>query len=120
MVEELRKSCREGDVLFAPPAVGLFAYGVTRCRAVVSHPIAPDYAQRMQELSRFGAESPPERAAHLDADRVTHLVVPGDAGLVPAVWLGEGTAFRREAMTRGAGVLSLYVRRSLLQTAPRP
>ena len=58
----------KGDILFAPPDVGLFAYGLTPCRSFLSHRISPGYDQRLREWERFpqraprGAPCPPRRA----------------------------------------------------------
>jgi hypothetical protein len=111
LVTALRPACREGDIVFAPPEVGIYAYGLTRCRAVVSHQISPDHRQRLARLQRFGAAPPPERARILDALRVTFLVLPGDGGEAPTAWLGAEPAFRREAVFGDPVRLSLYRRR---------
>jgi hypothetical protein len=113
VVEALRAACRPGDVVMAPPEIGLYAYGLTACRALVSHRIAPDHEDRLADLSRFGASTPPERLRFLDERRIRHLVLPGDAGPVPVTWLGADAPFARVAVASGA--LSLYTR-----TAPGP
>lgn len=109
MVVALRIACRPGDVVMSPPEIGLFAYGLTACRALVSHPIAPDYEDRRADLVRFGGGSPEERLRLLDARRIRKLVLPGDAGLVPVAWLGPDAPFERLAVV-GGGTLSLYAR----------
>ncbi len=109
-VRALRPTCRPGDVLFAPPSIGILAYGLTSCRAFLSHPIDPAYQEKTAELGRFALLPPRERAAFLDAYRITHLLLPGDAGPVPVVWLGADTVFRRTAVVTGGPDWSLYVR----------
>jgi hypothetical protein len=111
MTAILEKACRPGDRLFAPPDIGLYALGLTRCRPVTSHAIEPDHARRLAEVSRFAERSPAERSAQLEAEGVRLLVLPGDAGPVPRDWLGEGTGFRREAVVRGMNTFSLYALR---------
>ncbi len=110
LVRELRAACRPGDVLFAPPSVGLLAYGLTPCRAFLSHPVDPGYREKLEELKRFSTVTPGERRALLDSYRVTHLLLPGDAGPRPVAWLGEDTAFNRSAVVAGGTVWSLYLR----------
>ena len=107
---ELRRVCRPGDVVFAPPDPGLFATGLSSCRGVVSHTVAGDYRERLQDVARFYTRaSAAERAALLDRYRAAYVVWPGDAP--PADWLGAGAAFRKETTIPTArGPLSLYVR----------
>lgn len=109
-VRALRSTCRPGDVLFAPPSVGLLAYGLTSCRAFLSHEVDPGYREKFEELRRFSALGPGERTALLDSYRITHLLLPGDAGPRPTAWLGEDTGFRRNAVVTGGPVWSLYLR----------
>jgi hypothetical protein len=111
IVRALRASCRPGDVVFAPPSIGVFAYGLTPCRAYVSHRIDPRYEEKLAELQGFAALPPEGRAALLDARRITHLVLPGDAGPEPVAWLGPGGRFRRSVVAAGsARAWSLYDR----------
>jgi hypothetical protein len=111
IVSALKPTCGSGEVVLAPPEVGLFAYGLTACRALVSHAVAPDYAQRLAELTAFARGSPPDRLALLDREHVTRLVLPGDAGPVPVAWLGREATFTREAVVGTPPRLSLYLRR---------
>ena len=106
----LRSSCRRGDVLFAPPDIGILTYGLTSCRAFVSHRVDPAYARRLAEVRAFAERTPTERASLLEAHRITHLVLPGDAGPRPAAWLGESTPFRRLTTLGSGPVWSLYFR----------
>jgi hypothetical protein len=110
VVRALRVTCRPGDVVFAPPSIGLLAYGLTSCRAFVSHSVDPRYQEKLDELQRFATLAPEGRAALLDAYRITHLVLPGDAGPRPVAWLGAHAAFKRSAVAAGGRVWSLYVR----------
>jgi hypothetical protein len=110
LVRALRPTCRSGDVLFAPEAVGVLAYGLTACRAVLSHKVDPGYEERLAQMRSFGALPPRDRAALLDAYLITHFLAPGDAGPKPVAWLGEATAFRRCLVVTDGPVWSLYVR----------
>lgn len=110
LARALRPTCRAGDVLFAPASVGILAYGLTACRAILSHEVDPGYAKRLEELQGFGALRVRERAALLDSHRVTHFLAPGDAGEKPVVWLGETTPFRRRLVVTAGPVWSLYTR----------
>ena len=111
----LRELCGAGDVVLGPPDVGLYAIGLSRCHALLAHRAAPGYAARLDEARRFYRPADPrERSAWLDRRGVTHLVLPGDAGPVPAAWLGPGTPFRRAALVgSGTATLAIYAR-------PRP
>jgi hypothetical protein len=107
----LRGPCRPGDVVLAPPDIGAFAMGLTACNAFVSHPLAPDAAAREADLTTFYGPAPPEwRAELLERHCVTHVVLPGDAGDVPAAWLGEATAFRRVAPAGQPPAVTFYER----------
>ena len=99
----LREHCRPGDLVFAPPDIGLYALGLSSCHAVLAHPAAADYAERLAEARMFygTSASPGARATTLDGLGVTHLVLPGNAGPEPVHWLGPDSGFRRVA---GAGV----------------
>ncbi len=110
IIAALEPECRAGDIVMAPPAIGLLAYGLTACRAFVSHPIAPDYEARLEEIQKFSDGSPRERLAFLDRAHVRHLILPGDAGPTPVAWLGPDAPFQRVAVVGSPGRLSLYVR----------
>ena len=111
IVEALESECHPGDILMAPPSLGVFAYGLTACRAYASHPIAPDYERRRDDIQRFSGASPRERLAFLDEARVRHLILPGDAGPIPVAWLGPAAPFQRVAVAGSPGRWSLYERR---------
>ena len=109
----LRASCKPGEVFFAPQDIGLYAIGLTACKAYVSHPIMPGFEERVTQARAFyEASDPATRTALLDGQGITHLVLPGDAGPAPTAWLGEETPFRREAVVgRAPALVSLYSRR---------
>ncbi len=108
----LRGLCRPGDRVLAPPDVGLYAMGLSACHAFVAHPAAPDYAVRLEEARAFYAvPSPAARADLLDRHGITHFVVPGTAGPVPASWLGAATPFREAARVgRPPAAITIYAR----------
>lgn len=110
VVEKLRGDCRKGDILFAPPDVGLFAYGLTPCRSFLSHRISPGYDQRFREWEGFMGAPPAERRALLDAYRVRHLVLPGDPGAGVAAWLGPDSGWTQASVFGSPARLSLYTR----------
>jgi hypothetical protein len=117
----LREPCRAGGLVMAPPDIGLYVIGLTACRAYVSHPFAPDHAQRLERgRAFFGSWGAEERRRWLDESRVSHLVLPGDAGSSAEAWLGAGSAFEKVAQT-GAGdrLLSVYARRRPAPGPPR-
>jgi hypothetical protein len=109
IVAALEPACRAGDIVMAPPSIGIFVHGLTACRSYVSHSIAPDYEARLEEIRKFSLGSPAERLSFLDRTHVRHLILPGDEGPSPVAWLGENAPFRRRAGTgQGPGSLSLY------------
>jgi hypothetical protein len=91
----LRSSCQRGDLVLAPPDVGLFAIGLSACKAYVSDRYHTE--ERDREVQEFYAGAEPAwRAALLDRRCMTHVVLP-DLGPVPGRWLGEATPFRQVA-----------------------
>jgi hypothetical protein len=110
LARALRPICREGDVFFGPPSAGVFVYGLTACRAFVSHPIDPGYQAKMAELQRFSGLAPDQRAALLDRYAVTHFASPGEGQDRPVAWLGEATRFRLRFSVPGRPGWSLYTR----------
>jgi len=109
----LRGECHPGDLVLAPPDVGLYAIGLSSCHAHLAHPAVSDYDDRLAEAIRFydGATAPAERAAILDRHGVTHLVLPGEAGPRPVAWLGPQTRFRRVAgVGPGPAPITVYAR----------
>ena len=114
----LRDLCEPGDLLLGPPDVEQYAIGLSRCHALFAHPATPGYEARLSEARAFYATwSPAERSAWLDRQGVTHLVLPGDAGPLPAGWLGAATPFRRVARV-GAGRTSSGSTRGLARRGP--
>ena len=109
----LRPHCRSGDLVFSPADIGLYAIGLTSCKAYLSHGWAPGHDERLAVVRSFYGEAPPaERAALLDRLHVDHLVLPGDAGPSPCAWLGESAGFEQVARVASpSGVLSVYTRR---------
>jgi hypothetical protein len=110
----LRDACRRGDLLLAPPDIGLFAIGLSACKAYVSEESNPE--DRDLEVRQFyvGAD-PTWRSQLLDRHCVSHVVMP-DMGPVPSPWLGEATPFRQVARVgRMPAVIGVYQR-----TGPGP
>ncbi len=109
IVAALEPACHAGDIVLAPPSIGIFVHGLTPCRSFVSHAIAPDYEARLEEIRRFSLGSPAERLSFLDRTHVRHLILPGDEEPSPVAWLGENAPFRRRAgVGQGPGSLSIY------------
>lgn len=108
VVQALRPHCAPGSLLLAPPDIGLYAIGLTACKAYVSHPVVPDYAERVAAVQGFyGSWTPAQRSAFLDAEGVSHVLLPAETPEMPEDWLGAGTPFRKLARS---GPLSLYGR----------
>jgi hypothetical protein len=114
----LRSSCRRGDLVLAPPDIGLFAIGLSACKAYVSDRYDPE--DRDREVQKFYAGTEPAwRAALLDRHCVTHAVLP-DVGAVPGQWLGEATPFRQVARVgRRPFTLGVYRRSGGTGCPPR-
>jgi hypothetical protein len=114
----LRAPCRPGEVVLAPPDIGLIAGGLTACWPFVSHGATPDHEARLAVTSGFYASTSPEaRARLLDETCASHAVVPLAAGGAP---LDAGRAFRVAAIARGDGFAVLSrVDRLACTPAPR-
>ena len=114
VAEALRPLCSDADRLLAPPDISLYAMGLSSCHVVVAHPVASDYESRVSELREFySSTSPAARLAMLDRDRVTYVVLPGDAGPRAETWLGPGAPFQLVGRTSvGSGLISIYVRQA--------
>jgi len=105
----LRPLCSGPQRVFAPPDIGLFVIALTGCRAYVSHPVAPDYVERVARTREFyAATEPTRRAALLDLACAQHVVLPGPAQQRPVEWLGPETDFARSAEVR-AGARSVEI-----------
>jgi hypothetical protein len=108
----LAPHCQQGDIAFAPVEISLFLAGLTPCKAYVSHVSHPDYAARAEEAQDFYATlAPAARASLLDRGCIRHVLLPGDDGPVPQLWLGSDTPFERSALV-GAPPrqISIYTR----------
>jgi hypothetical protein len=95
----LRPLCRPGQVVMAPPEIGMYANAYSSCRAFITHVIAPDSATRQEEMKVFYLEAgADERRALLDRRCVSHLVMPevGEEELTRAL-LTPQTGFRKTA-----------------------
>jgi len=108
----LRPHCRPGDLVLSPPDIGLYAGGLTACGAYLDHPAGAAFEERAAEVRAFYAgDDPAARTGLLDRRCVTHVVLPGGAGDVPAAWLGPATPFHRVATAgRGPGAVDAFVR----------
>jgi hypothetical protein len=106
----LRAACRPGDVVLAPPDIGLLALAYSSCRPYVSEEYRP--ANREEEWTAFYGAAPPEwRSALLERARITAVVLPPGLGDRPESWLGPGTPFRRVARVGdGASELGIYAK----------
>jgi hypothetical protein len=72
----LRSVCRTGELVLAPPDIGLFVGGLTPCWPYVSHSASPEYDSRDAATRRFYSAPPADRAAFLEEDCINHVVVP--------------------------------------------
>jgi hypothetical protein len=106
----LGETCRPGEIVLAPPDVGLYLGGLSPCWPYVSHAAAPGHEARAAAVRRFyGEASPQERAALLEETGAALVVLP--SGLPPG-WLGPAAPLDATPSARGNG-LAAYRR-------PRP
>ncbi len=104
----LRPVCQRGELVLAPPDIGLYVGGLSACWPWVSHSFSPEHASRDEATRRFYSSPPEERARFLDEVCVTHLVVP--AGW-PGGGLPAGAAYQRRLEVDGTGGgLAVYSR----------
>jgi hypothetical protein len=108
VAEALGGTCQRGEIVVAPPDVGLYVGGLSACWPWVSHSFSPDHAARDAATRRFYASSPEERLRFLEDNGVAHVVVP-------AGWAGGGLPpggpYERRLEVEGArGGLAVYSR----------
>jgi hypothetical protein len=111
LVETLRTSCGRGELLLAPPDVGLFAHGLTPCRSFLSHPASPNHDTRRREVEGMAGMAPKDRRAFLDAKGVRFLALPGDPGPEAEGFLGPDAGWTRVGSYGVPPRLTLYGRR---------
>lgn len=91
----LDTTCRPGELVLAPPDIGLYVGGLTPCWPYVSHTAAAEHASRDERTRRFYADPPGARLRFLDEACVDHVVVPRGwtgGGLPPASgWTARST-----------------------------
>jgi len=88
----LRSECRPGELVLAPPDIGLYVGGLSACWPFVSHTASPEHASRDEATRRFYASSPEERARFLEEACIDHVVVPrtwANGGLSPEAPFGR-------------------------------
>jgi hypothetical protein len=109
---ELRRTCRPGQRVLAPPDIGLYAGALSSCSPLVAHPGVRDYERRAASLEHFyGPASASERRRLLADERIDYVVLLEDAGPDPVAWLGAGSGFSRVSRVSGPHeVLSVYAR----------
>ena len=98
----LRGTCRAGDVVMAPPDIGLYAGGVSACTPWVSHGGGPGFAEKADEARRFyGTPDPATGRALLERACAAHVVLPAGQPLESVT--ASAAEFRVSALTTGAG-----------------
>ena len=109
VAKALRPVCRPGEIVMAPPEIGMYANAFSSCRAFITHTVAPDSQVRQDEMTRFYLEAgPDERRALLDRRCVAHLVLPGGSEQPIGAPLGPETDFRKTASI-GSGTSGFVV-----------
>jgi hypothetical protein len=104
----LRTVCRRGELVVAPPDIGLYVGGLSSCWPWVSHSFSPAHNARDQTTRRLYSASPRERGRLLEEICATHVVVP-------ATWAGgglpAGAPYERRLEVEGmGGGLAVYSR----------
>jgi hypothetical protein len=108
IAQALRTACRPGEVVLAPPDIGLLVGGLTPCWPYVSHGAAPEYEARAEVVRRFyGQASPEERRRLLDEACATFVVLPPGP---PDGWLGGAPFHVRLAVPGPKGGLAVFGR----------
>jgi hypothetical protein len=104
----LRPVCRPGELVLAPPDVGLYVGGLSACWPWVSHGASPQHGSRDAATRRFYSASPGERETFLEENCIAHFVVPRSwamGGLPP------DAPYRRRLEVDGpGGGLAVYSR----------
>ncbi|HXY42232.1 MAG TPA: hypothetical protein VEQ10_21325 [Vicinamibacteria bacterium] len=106
----LRALCRPGELLVAPPDIGLYANAYSACRAYAAHLGTGEGALRAAAIEAFYAAPPAGRLAWLEARCARFVVLPDDAERAEHL-LGAAAPYHRVAQASGrAGTLSVYAR----------
>jgi hypothetical protein len=111
----LRSACRADELVLAPPDIGLYAAGLSACKAYVSHAVAPAYAEKQAAAQWFYATaSPEERRSFLDRTSLDLVVLPGAAASDLEAWLSPAAPFELVAVAgSGERALAAFGRRKL-------
>jgi hypothetical protein len=76
VAKALRPICRTGELVLAPPDIGLYVGGLSPCWPWVSHTASPEHASRDAATRRFYSDPPDARGRFLDTVCASHVVVP--------------------------------------------
>jgi hypothetical protein len=114
----MRGVCARGEVVLAPPDIGLYVGGLSACWPFVSHSFSPEHEARDEATRSFYASTPERREQLLDDRCVAHVVVP-------ARWLAGGlppnAPWQRRLEVSGAGEsLAVYSRVDAAACSPPP
>ncbi len=110
VVAALGRACQPGDLVLAPPDIGLLLGGLTPCWPYVSHPAATDHPARLALVHLFydPALTPAARASLLERTCAKYVVLP--SGLSQDA-LGTPPAFRPDpSMTDPRRALAVWSR----------
>ncbi|HVO12150.1 MAG TPA: hypothetical protein VMX54_15525 [Vicinamibacteria bacterium] len=106
--EALRPLCRRGELLVAPPDIGLYANAYSACRAYAAHLGTADSRERAAAIRAFYAAPPAGRLAWLEARCARFVVLPDDGERAPHL-LGAAAPYHRVAQASGpTGRLAVY------------
>jgi hypothetical protein len=108
----LAEDCRPGEVVFAPPDIGLYVGGLTACWPYVSHAFAPDHARKEALTRTFYTEGDAaQRASLLERICPKRVVVfPGQEGVSPE-WLDDAPYETTRRVGAGPWAVEVRTRR---------
>jgi hypothetical protein len=105
----LRPLCRRGDLVLAPPDVGLYVGGLTACWPWVSHRAAPTFDARDRAARRFYADTSAEGRSRFLAETGVRFVVLPRPKAEGAGWSPAEADFRRVEGSAGSD-LAVFAR----------
>ncbi|MBN2372114.1 MAG: hypothetical protein JXO72_16685 [Vicinamibacteria bacterium] len=108
----MRELCRPGELVLAPPDIGLYVSGLSACKAFVSHAAVPNFLERMHIARWFFTNADHEsRSRFLDATGISYVTLSAADGSAAQELLGEGTPFHEvAAVGQGSRRIGIFAR----------
>jgi hypothetical protein len=105
----LRPLCRRGDLVLAPPDIGLYVGGLTACWPWVSHRAAPTFEARDRAARQFYSYTSAEERSQFLAETGVRFVVLPPPGAEGRGWSPAEAGFRRLDAREGSD-LAVFAR----------